>query len=181
MSGIDLQGRIAGEYPHVSTVFLSANGDIATTVKAMKAGAVEFLTKPFRDGELLSAVREALDRSRRILSREAEKRACQKCYASLSCRERQVMALVASGLLNKEVGGELGISEITVKSHRGQVMRKMQAASLADLVRMAMKLGLAKRLDSPILRKNADRAANMAGRLFGSYTLAPERRVAFAE
>jgi FixJ family two-component response regulator len=109
----------------------------------MKAGAVEFLTKPFGDDVLLSAIRQAIERSHTALAREAEIRALRDCYASLTPRERQVMALVVSGLLNKQVGGELGISEITVKAHRGKVMQKMKANSLADLVRMAARLRLA--------------------------------------
>jgi FixJ family two-component response regulator len=112
------------------------------TVQAMKAGAVEFLTKPFGDDVLLSAISNALDRSRAALGREAEMQALRDSYALLTPREQQVMALVVSGLLNKQVGGELGISEITVKAHRGQVMRKMKANSLPDLVTMAARLGL---------------------------------------
>ena len=113
------------------------------TVQAMKAGAVEFLTKPFGDDVLLTAVRNAIERSRSALSREAELHGLREAYASLSRREREVMALVVSDLLNKQVGGELGISEITVKAHRGKVMRKMKAGSLADLVKMAARLRLA--------------------------------------
>jgi FixJ family two-component response regulator len=144
LTGLELQKRVARERPHLPIIFLSAEGDIPTTVEAMKAGAIEFLTKPLRDKELLTAVREGLERSGLIFAREADKQDIRRCYASLSPRERQVMALVSSGLLNKEVAGELGISEITVKAHRGQVMRKMQAGSFADLVRMARKLGLAR-------------------------------------
>ena len=156
LSGLELQKRAAVECPHIPTIFLTANDDIPTTVEAMKAGAVEFLTKPFRDNELLSAVREALERSRLVLAKKAEKQALQECYASLSARERQVMALVSSGLINKQVGGELGISEITVKAHRGQVMQKMHADSFADLVKMAGRLGLAKRREATMVCDHAD-------------------------
>ena len=154
LSGLALQKRAAAERPHIPTIFLSANADIPTTVEAMKAGAVEFLTKPFRDHELLSAVREALERSRLVLAKRAEKQALQGCYASLSPRERQVMVLVSSGLINKQVGGELGISEITVKAHRGQVMQKMHANSFADLIKMAAKLGLPRMKDFSRLRRD---------------------------
>ena len=123
-------------------IFITGHGDIRMSVQAMKAGAIEFLTKPFGDDVLLSAIRNAIERSQATLGREAERRALQDCYASLTPRERQVMALVAAGLLNKQVGGELNISEITVKAHRGQVMRKMKADSLADLVTMAARLRL---------------------------------------
>jgi RNA polymerase sigma factor (sigma-70 family) len=143
LSGLGLQKQVAVERSHIPTVFLSANGDIPTTVDAMKAGAVGFFTKPFEEGELLAALREALERSRLVLARRSEKQALQECYATLSPRERQVMALVSSGLINKQVGEELGISEITVKAHRGRVMRKMKAKSLAELVRIAARLGLA--------------------------------------
>ena len=112
------------------------------TVQAMKAGAVEFLTKPFKDDVLLDAIRGAIERSRATLRLDSEMRALKDCYASLTPREREVMALVVSGLLNKQAGGELGISEITVKAHRGQVMRKMKADSLPELVTMAARLGL---------------------------------------
>jgi FixJ family two-component response regulator len=121
-------------------IFITGYGDVPMTVQAMKAGAVEFLTKPFNDGVLLTAIQAALERSRVALSVEAEMRVLRDRYASLSPRERQVMALVVSGLLNKQIGGELGISEITVKAHRGKVMQKMKADSLADLVKMAGRL-----------------------------------------
>ena len=123
-------------------IFITGYGDVPMTVRAMKAGAVEFLTKPFNEDVLLDAIRQALERSRAALGHEPEIQALRKRHASLSPREREVMALVVSGLLNKQVGGELGISEITVKAHRGQVMRKMKAGSLADLVNMAAKLGV---------------------------------------
>jgi FixJ family two-component response regulator len=144
LCGLELQKRAAAQCAHIPTIFLSAKDDIPAAVEAMKAGAVEFMMKPFRDSELLSAVREALERSHLLVSRKAEKQALQRSYAALSRRERQVMALVSLGFLNKQVGGELGISEITVKAHRGKVMRKMKADSLADLVRMAWNLGLAR-------------------------------------
>jgi FixJ family two-component response regulator len=140
LTGLELQKRIAVERTDIPIIFVSGYADVPTTVQAMKAGAVEFLIKPFSDDVLLSAIRAALERSRVALSREAEMRVLRNRYASLSGRERQVMALVVSGLLNKQIGGELGISEITVKAHRGKVMHKMQADSLADLVRMATKL-----------------------------------------
>lgn len=148
LSGLELQKRAAVDYPHIPIIFLSAKGEIPIAVEAIKAGAIEFLLKPFVHRGLLSAFREALNRSRKIITREAEKRALQRCYASLSCRQRQVMAFVSSGLLNKQVGVELGISEITVKAHRGQVMQKMHAESFSDLVKMAAKLGLSKRKES---------------------------------
>jgi FixJ family two-component response regulator len=152
LSGLALQKRAAIERPHIPTIFLSAKCDIPTAVEAMKTGAVEFLTKPFRDNELLSAVREALERSRFVLTKQAQKQALRRSYASLSSRERQVMALVSSGLPNKLVGDELGISEITVKAHRGQVMQKMHASSFADLIKMSGKLGLSGTKDLPRLR-----------------------------
>src|SRR5262249_32290791 len=117
-------------------------GDVPMTVRAMKAGAVEFLTKPFNDAVLLTAIRHALERSAAAQRHDWEMATLRSCYESLSPRERDVMALVVSGLLNKQVGGELGISEVTVKAHRGQVMRKMKVDSLADLVRSAGRLSL---------------------------------------
>jgi FixJ family two-component response regulator len=143
LNGLDLQSLVAGERTDMPIIFITGHGDVPMTVKAMKAGAVEFLTKPFNDDVLLTAIRAALERSRVALSLEAEMRMLRDRYASLSQRERQVMVLVASGLLNKQVGGELGISEITVKAHRGKVMQKMKADSLADLVKMAVRLRLA--------------------------------------
>jgi formate hydrogenlyase transcriptional activator len=139
-NGLDLQRRIAVERTETPIIFIADRADVPTSVQAMKAGAVEFLIKPFSDEALISAIREALKRSTVALGREAEMRLLRDCYASLSHRERQVMALVVSGLLNKQVGAELGISEITVKAHRGRVMQKMAAKSVLDLARMATKL-----------------------------------------
>jgi FixJ family two-component response regulator len=139
LNGLELQRRIADRID-MPIIFITGHGDIPTTVKAMKAGAVEFLTKPFSDDELLVAVGNAIERSHAALLQETELNALRERYSSLSQREQEVMALVVSGLLNKQVGGELGISEITVKAHRGRMMRKMQADSLADLVNMAARL-----------------------------------------
>jgi FixJ family two-component response regulator len=140
LNGLELQERVALDRTDMPIMFITGYGDVPTTVQAMKAGAVEFLTKPYRDDVLLSAIRQALERSRTALDHAAEIRVLRDRYALLSRREREVMALVVSGHLNKQVGGELGISEITVKAHRGKVMRKMGAKSLADLVTMAARL-----------------------------------------
>jgi FixJ family two-component response regulator len=148
LNGLDLQQRI-GDRLDMPIIFITGHGDIPMTVRAMKAGAVEFLTKPFDDEALLSAVRNAIQRSRQALDDEASMGELRERYASLSRREQEVMALVVSGLLNKQVGGRLGISEITVKAHRGKVMRKMKADSLADLVTMAARL---RRGSAPSLR-----------------------------
>src|SRR5215475_963078 len=140
MNGLDLQKRIALERTEMPIIFITGSGDVPKSVQAMKAGAIEFLTKPFNAEVLLTAIQQALERSRLALAQEAEMRELWDRYASLTPREREVMALVASGLLNKQVGGELGISEITVKAHRGQVMQKMKANSVGDLVKMSEKL-----------------------------------------
>jgi FixJ family two-component response regulator len=141
LGGLELQQQLAAR-SDTPIIFITGYGDVPMTVRAMKAGAVEFLTKPFNDEVLLDAIRHAIDRSRVAQQSDSEIAALRSCYASLTPRERDVMKLVVSGLLNKQVGGELGISEITVKAHRGQVMRKMKAESLADLVRMAGRIGL---------------------------------------
>ena len=143
LNGLELQKRVAVERTDMPIIFITGYGDVPMTVQAMKAGAAEFLTKPFGDDMLLSAIRHALDRSHSALGRETEMQVLRDCYASLTRREREVMTLVVSGLLNKQVGGELGISEITVKAHRGQVMQKMKADSFADLVKKAARLGVA--------------------------------------
>jgi FixJ family two-component response regulator len=168
ISGLELQKRTAVDQPHVAIIFLSAEGKIPTAVEAMKAGAVEFFTKPFRDNELLSAVRKAFERSRFVVAKGAQRQALQRSYASLSMRERQVMVLVSFGLINKQVGGELGISEITVKAHRGQVMQKMHANSFADLIKMAAKLGLSKMKELPRVPNNIT-ATDLTGVLLDPY------------
>jgi FixJ family two-component response regulator len=143
LNGLDLQKRVAVDRIDMPIIFITGFGDVPMTVQAMKAGAVEFLTKPFSDDVLLNAIQHAIERSQGALDHEAEIGALRERHALLSRREREVMALVVSGLLNKQVGGELGISQITVKAHRGQVMRKMKAKSLADLVNIAARLRLA--------------------------------------
>jgi len=144
LNGLELQKRIAIDRPDLPIIFITGYGDVPKSVQAMKAGAVEFLTKPFSDETLLTAVRQAFERSRLALAQDAEMQELRTRYASLTSRERQVMALVVSGLLNKQAAGELGISEITVKAHRGQVMQKMKADSFATLVKLAAKLGVAR-------------------------------------
>ena len=140
LNGLELQKRVALELPYMPIIFLTGCGDIPMTVQAMKAGAVEFLTKPFANESLLSAIRNAIERSRVKLESEMEIRTLRALYSALTMRERQVMALVVSGMLNKQVGDELGITEITVKFHRGNLMRKMKADSFAELMNMATRL-----------------------------------------
>ncbi|MER8764792.1 MULTISPECIES: response regulator [unclassified Mesorhizobium] len=143
LSGLDLQSLISVDRTDMPIIFITGYGDVPMTVKAMKAGAVEFLTKPFDDEELLGAIKLALEKSKTALALDSDLHTLRDRYSSLSRREQEVMTLVVRGLLNKQVGFELGISEITVKAHRGQAMRKMQARSLAELVNMAARLGIA--------------------------------------
>jgi FixJ family two-component response regulator len=142
LNGLDVQKRISADRGDLPIIFITGYGDVPMTVRAMKAGAVEFLTKPFGDDVLLSAIANAIERSRAALRHNAEIQVVRGRYATLSHREREVMALVVSGLLNKQIAGELGISEITVKAHRGRVMRKMVAGSLADLVKLSERVGV---------------------------------------
>jgi FixJ family two-component response regulator len=143
LDGLELQKRIATDRVDTPIIFISAYGDVPMTVQAMRAGAMEFLTKPLRSELLLNAIRQAIERSAAVLAEEAAMRSLRERHASLTQREREVMALVVAGLLNKQIGAELDISEITVKAHRGSMMRKMGAKSVAHLVNMAAKLGIA--------------------------------------
>ena len=143
LNGLELQKLIAGDRSDMPIIFITGHGDVPMTVQAMKAGAIEFLMKPFDDEVLLSAIRNSIKRSAAVLDEEAELQALRDNYASLTPREQEIMRLVVAGMLNKQIGMKLGISEITVKAHRGKAMQKMKAGSLADLVKIAVRLGLA--------------------------------------
>jgi FixJ family two-component response regulator len=164
LNGLELQKRLAVQQPEMPIIFMTGHGDIAKSVQAMKAGAVEFLTKPFGDSTLLSAIRSAIERSKVLVERNAELQALRSRYARLTSREREVFALVVAGLLNKQVGSELGISETTVKAHRGCMMRKMKAESLAELVNMAARLRLPRLKNSNVPPSDATRSLSAAPR-----------------
>ena len=142
LNGLELQKLVRADRVDMPIIFITGHGDIPMSVQAMKAGAIEFLTKPIDDESLLTAIRNAIQRSAAALDKEFEFQALRKCHESLTAREREVMQLVVSGMLNKQIGLKLGISEITVKAHRGKMMQKMKAGSVADLVKMAVRLGL---------------------------------------
>ena len=142
LSGLDLQRELAAHGIKLPVIFITGHGDIPMSVRAMKAGALEFLTKPFRDQDLLDAIQQALERDRTARQHQMETTELREHFDSLTSREREVMGLVVSGLLNKQIAGELGTSEVTIKIHRSQVMKKMGAGSLAELVRMTEKLGI---------------------------------------
>jgi FixJ family two-component response regulator len=165
VDGLELQKRLGVEDIEMPIIFITGHGDVPQSVQAMKAGALEFLTKPVNNEALVSAIRNAIQRSSIALAQNAEMQELRDRYASLTTRERQVMELVVAGLLNKQVGGELGISEITVKAHRGQAMQKMKANSLADLVRMAGKL----RPASPAIHTGIGLPPNQAGQIFNAF------------
>ena len=155
LNGLELQKLVAPDRVDMPIIFITGHGDIPMTVQAMKAGAVEFLTKPIDDDALLTAIRNAIERSSAALGDEGEMQVLRRRYATLTPREREVMRLVVSGMLNKQIGLKLGISEITVKAHRGKAMQKMKAVSLADMVKIAVRLGLAPaRNPSQVLRES---------------------------
>jgi FixJ family two-component response regulator len=142
VNGLEFQAELSNLNVHIPIIFMTGHGDIPMTVRAMKAGAVEFLTKPFREQDMLDAVKLALERDRRRIESETASSGLKSSFETLTPREREIMALVVSGLMNKQVAGKIGLSEVTVKVHRGRIMQKMGARSLADLVRMAEALGI---------------------------------------
>ena len=154
LSGLDLQRELAANGSNLPVIFITGHGDIPMSVRAMKAGALEFLTKPFRDQDLLDAIQQALERDRGARQQRSETAELRERFDSLTAREREVMGLVVSGLLNKQIAGELGTSEVTIKIHRSQVMKKMSAGSLAELVRMTEKLGIPAAKDQPTHTKS---------------------------